>query len=336
LPLLIPVGLLLAIVIATVGFSRLLLNTSGAAATVAALVVAFGIMVAAIRVNASKKITAGSVGAMVVAVIGVAMLAGGLAVASGRGTEGAATGKAVTIDVTAQGIKFLQTQLNVPADQPFTIRFTNKDAGVQHNIAIFSEDPLKNPSATPLFTGQVVTGAASVSYQVPAMKAGNYWFRCDIHPTTMVGTITASSSGSYGATTGSPSATTPPTGASPGASSPTPAQITSCSSGVVVKLTAPVGASTSGFAETSLSVPAGKCFTIDFNNQDSGVAHNVEIYSSDPTKDPSATLLFSPGATTGITGPGTTQYFVAPLLAGSYFYRCAFHPTVMVGTLKVA
>jgi plastocyanin len=40
-----------------------------------------------------------------------------------------------------------------------------------------------------VFKGQIITGPAKTSYQVPALTAGNYTFLCDVHP-EMTGTLT--------------------------------------------------------------------------------------------------------------------------------------------------
>jgi plastocyanin len=89
------------------------------------------------------------------------------------------------LSITAQSIHFSSTCLAAPAGKPFTIAFANKDSGVPHNIAIYS-----SPAATKaLFRGQLVTGPKSVTYHVPALPAGTYYFRCDVHPTAMHGTF---------------------------------------------------------------------------------------------------------------------------------------------------
>ena len=87
------------------------------------------------------------------------------------------------------------------------------------------------------------------------------------------------------------------------------------------------------FDTNCLAAPAGKAFTIRFNNQDTGIQHNVEIFT-----DPSATTRL--GGATGpldtITGPATATYSVDPLKAGTYYFRCDIHPTAMFGTFVVA
>lgn len=97
-------------------------------------------------------------------------------------------------------------------------------------------------------------------------------------------------------------------------------------------ITAPVGASNSGFAETSLSVPADTPFTIMFNNEDDGIPHNVQIFEGE---DATGTPVFAPDGDELITGPDSAVYDVPALAAGTYTFNCLSHPTTMVGTLTV-
>jgi plastocyanin len=93
------------------------------------------------------------------------------------------------LSIAAQGIAFSTDCLAAPADTAFTIAFDNEDAGVPHNVHIYSEDPTKNPDAESLFSGDLVTGPDTVTYQVNALPAGTYFFHCDVHPTQMFGTF---------------------------------------------------------------------------------------------------------------------------------------------------
>lgn len=90
-----------------------------------------------------------------------------------------------SLQISAQNIKFSTSCLAAPAGQAFTITFKNQDAGVPHDVAIYTS----SAATTSLFKGAIVPGPATTTYHVPALKAGTYYFRCDIHPTQMFGTF---------------------------------------------------------------------------------------------------------------------------------------------------
>jgi plastocyanin len=99
-----------------------------------------------------------------------------------------------SLDVTAKGIAFLETCLAAPADKPFTINFTNDDAGTPHDVAILDHGPATDTSAKLLFEPKggvagALVGPGSTKYDVPALKAGTYFFFCQVHPTSMFGTF---------------------------------------------------------------------------------------------------------------------------------------------------
>ncbi len=72
----------------------------------------------------------------------------------------------------------------VPADEAFQIHFSNNEAGVPHNVEV------KDGAGTSLVRGDIITGVAEATYDVPALPAGAYPFLCSVHP-GMTGTITA-------------------------------------------------------------------------------------------------------------------------------------------------
>jgi plastocyanin len=98
--------------------------------------------------------------------------------------------------------------------------------------------------------------------------------------------------------------------------------------GTIITITAPVGAATAGYQETSLEAKANTPFTIHFDNQDSQAPHNVQL------KGPSGDVALG-GDTAFFTGPGTRDYTVPALAPGVYEYMCQVHPTTMKGTLTV-
>jgi hypothetical protein len=96
------------------------------------------------------------------------------------------------VDITAPpgaaGSGFQQTEVSAPA-KPFQICFNNEDS-TQHNVAIFKSESEATGGGKALFAGEIVQGPTRVEYKVGALQGGSYFFRCDVHPTTMTGTLT--------------------------------------------------------------------------------------------------------------------------------------------------
>lgn len=195
LPILIPVGGLAVIVLVLFAFSRVLLSVKPNAATATALVAATGIMAVAAFVASRRSVTGVALGAFVGAAAGIAMVAGGIAIAvigpaeeevepfhavlaapEGAATEGFATPGGDPLDT-----------LVVEADVPIELEFDNEEP-VGHNVQIFDGPDASAPS---LFDGEVITGPRTIPYAIAPLAPGEYFFHCKIHPTTMTGTITA-------------------------------------------------------------------------------------------------------------------------------------------------
>jgi plastocyanin len=77
------------------------------------------------------------------------------------------------------------------------------------------------------------------------------------------------------------------------------------------------------FDVSQLDVPAGQPFQIQFQNDDNGVPHNVEI------KDGSDNIVFNGEVFNGVD---QRTYDVTALEAGTYTFLCTVHPN-MNGTL---
>lgn len=76
--------------------------------------------------------------------------------------------------------------LAAPAGEDITIEFVNDDEGVPHNVAIYQDSTAEQD----LFVGEVFPGVDSMVYEVGALEEeGQFFFRCDVHPTTMTGTF---------------------------------------------------------------------------------------------------------------------------------------------------
>ena len=142
-------------------------------------------------------------------------------------------------------------------------------------------------------------------------------------------TIIGSACSSKGGTAAAP--TSGATTSAPTTAAPTESESTAADSGEVT-LVAPANASTLGFETTEVAAPAGKPFTITFENKDPGIPHNVVIYAgTDTSKDP----VWAPKGNATVTGVGDTKYEIPALDAGVYTFTCSIHAAVMTGTLTV-
>jgi plastocyanin len=86
--------------------------------------------------------------------------------------------------IVAKDLKFQQTSVEVKAGGAFTLHLDNQDSA-PHNVAIYTD----SGAGTAIAVGDVVTSAKS-DLAVPALAAGSYFFRCDVHH-DMTGTIVA-------------------------------------------------------------------------------------------------------------------------------------------------
>ena len=95
-----------------------------------------------------------------------------------------------TLELTAEHDKFDKDCLAAPANQAFTIKFTNKDKGraddpfFSHNVSIESGTGVRT-----FFAGDYVKGPKTVEYHVDPLPAGTYRFECDVHSERMNGTF---------------------------------------------------------------------------------------------------------------------------------------------------
>ena len=207
------------------------------------------------------------------------------------------------VDIVAEGIAYDTNCMEAPASAPFTIAFDNKDSGIQHNVSVY-------PSATdlthPIEQGQIITGPATADYKVPALKSGDYYFHCDVHPTQMNGTLRVSggggSAGGGGAAGGGSGG-----GGGGGGGAATTTEVT---------------AQGLAFDTGTITLTAGTKSTITFSNDDAGIQHNIAIY-------PSSTELTSPLFRGDVvTGPDKVTYTIPALESGTDYFHCDVHPTM--------
>ncbi|WP_440951371.1 PQQ-dependent sugar dehydrogenase [Methanosphaerula subterraneus] len=93
-------------------------------------------------------------------------------------------GLTTSVNLTAQNLAFSLSTITVQAGGQVTVTFNNMDSGVPHNFAVYTD----SSASTSFFKGPIVTGPVTTTYTFTAPTTpGTYFFRCDVHPTTMTG-----------------------------------------------------------------------------------------------------------------------------------------------------
>jgi plastocyanin len=241
------------------------------------------------------------------------MLTGGVAIVAIGPAEEEVPAFPATIAAPAGAVVdgFDPTTLSLPSDVPIGLTFDNQDDGQTHNVVIFNGE---DESAPQLFRGATITGVSSTKYDVPPLPTGSLFFHCEIHPGTMMGTITAAPA---------------PAGPSPGAGGSGPPPPPDGGAGNAVSIQAvPV----IKFSTASLSWAAETPVTVTLDNQDPGNLHDFSLYRDEAYTDPIAE--------TGSVATGSTGTASVPALpAGTYYFRCDLHPPPtfsMTGTVTVS
>ncbi|HSP55611.1 MAG TPA: cupredoxin domain-containing protein [Dehalococcoidia bacterium] len=88
-----------------------------------------------------------------------------------------------------------------------------------------------------------------------------------------------------------------------------------------------------GEKKPTLTVPAGKTITINIKNIGTAI-HNMRFVGDDNKYDNNDDSVSNPALVSA--GQSATLTFTAPDKAGTYDFRCDFHPTDSVGKIKVS
>jgi len=92
-----------------------------------------------------------------------------------------------TVEISALNVSFSTDELQVNVGGQVRIRFTNNEP-VLHNFAVYKDDSAPLEPVAPGSVGVTFEGPNVVDdtvFDIPA--AGEYFFRCDVHPTLMTG-----------------------------------------------------------------------------------------------------------------------------------------------------
>lgn len=197
----VPALALLGIAVVVGLAALLLLKLPHEYAPAVALALAVNIMAAATFAASRKELGARAVAELGVLVVYPVLLAVVLVNLGGFGhieeasaetaapaaAEGpaAAAAEPARASIAAENMQFTSDELVFPAGEEVALAFDNPDVA-PHNVAIYEDDSLDQE----LFIGENIDPGESTTYQVPALEAGAYFFRCDIHP-NMFGRVIA-------------------------------------------------------------------------------------------------------------------------------------------------
>jgi plastocyanin len=178
----IPIGALVVIGGAAYGFSRVLLALEPEAATAVALMMAVNVLIACAVVAYKPRLDAVTLAELVVVmtypiVIGIVLAQIGFGETAGHHDTQTAAAQATGLQLAASNAAFDTKELDFKAGEETVLPFNNEDS-LAHNFSIYEDD-----SATKdLFKGAEVPGGSSTDYDIPSLDKGEYFFRCDLHP----------------------------------------------------------------------------------------------------------------------------------------------------------
>ncbi len=322
LPIVIPIGILTLIGLILFGFSRILLSVKPDAATATALIVAATVLGAAAYAASRRRVSGATIGGLLGTVAGVAMLAGGIAIVAVGPPEKAAHPYAATLVAPdkASVHGFASKTLSFPGNVPVNLTFVNQEVGQQHDVVITAGADQRAPQ---VFEGALVTGGQSAVYSIRPLAPGSYFFYCMVHPTTMTGKLTVSAGGGA-----APSPNPSPSGGG-AAPSPNPSPSNGGGGSPSAQTVSIRAVPVQKFDTSHLSWTANAAAKVMFSNQDPGQVHNFTLYrDSGHTELIGQTPLIGIGDETSLAVPG--------LAAGTYYFDCIVHPTIMFGTVTVS
>jgi plastocyanin len=113
------------------------------------------------------------------------LVAGLLAGCAGSGAQAGGSAPPVNpaVTISSGALEFATRSLAAPAGAAFDLLYVN-EGPLPHNVAIYADES----AGEPIFAGEVIE-TGRVIYELPALAAGSYFFRCDLHP-DMNGTLT--------------------------------------------------------------------------------------------------------------------------------------------------
>lgn len=94
------------------------------------------------------------------------------------------------IEISMENFLFVGNHLEVPIEEPVTIRVTNNDA-TAHNLRVAGNDGVYETEDDAVTTPEQIDGGAVGELAFAPPISGYFTFRCDFHPDAMGGQIIA-------------------------------------------------------------------------------------------------------------------------------------------------
>ncbi len=99
------------------------------------------------------------------------------------------TGGGATAEISMiPTMQFDREELTIPADTEVTITVNNDDTGIPHSFAVYSSRDAAESGEDALAATDTCTGSCTDTVTL-TLAAGEYFFRCDVHPAQMTGTL---------------------------------------------------------------------------------------------------------------------------------------------------
>lgn len=311
LPLFLPLLIVAALLAAIWSFGRALLelaHTNANYASIAAIVIAAGILALAAILAAQPRLTSGWPVYVATALPTAVILASGMyylirpfATEGGGGESAAALAPPGPIAQVMTDNKFSETEITVVANGTYTVDLTNRGAAL-HNMNVLN---VNQADGQPFKTSLLAAGGSETA-TFTFSQAGEYNFQCDVHPVEMRGRLTVVAEGS-------------PTGAGAGAAG---GSAPVAGPGKIVSI-----ATDNKFNPVQLQAQVGQETTLTLENRGAQI-HNLHIQNvKGPDGRDIQTKLLPGGASETIT------FTIGQ--AGAYPYICDVHPLEMKGEITV-
>ena len=201
LPILIPLAAVAVIALVTIGLSRVLLAIPPEAATAVAVVTAANVLGACAIVALRPRLSQASLVELAIVVlypvlIGIVIATLNVGEAAEEGSEAPAQEQQQQAagpvtdggTIVAEGTTFTSDTIELEANKEATITLDNQDS-VLHDLAIYETPEDASGQSNPLFDGEDVS-TGQHPQTIPPLDKGEFVFQCDLHPSTMNGTVT--------------------------------------------------------------------------------------------------------------------------------------------------